>query len=1031
MSKYSREFQQAYKQLNQQQLAAVNAIEGPVMVVAGPGTGKTQTVALRIANILLKTDTEPDSILALTFTESGARAMRQRLISFIGHSAYYVTISTFHAFCTEVIRDNSDLFTIDPSREPISELERLKIFHSLIDQGKWHYICPPNAPHYYTKALMAAIKDLKREGVDTGEFEDSLKKEENFLNSKKSDNLSKQDKIRKIKDVAKNKELLAIYRSYQDYLLETKRFDFEDMINLVTDAYKKDEQLLRTYQERFQYFLVDEYQDTNSAQNEVVDLLASYWKEDANVFVVGDPDQAIYRFQGASIENMLSFSKKYPSAQVITLQENYRSTQNILDSVHNLITHNNLRIDDVVDNLDPHLNAAIGGKGNKVLSATLSSQTAEAVYIAHSIKKAIKAGTSPSEIAVIYHNNADAKEISPILAKFNIEYVTQGGGNILEDPAVQRFIKILRVIRDMRTKQDDLNLFTILHYDIFEIDSLDVLKISRKAADLPAKAGRRATLFDVIEDSKTLEGLGLKDKDKIEKVLEKIATWQNIDANKTFVEFFESVLNESGYLDWLLNSNDAFNKISRINTLFAQAKRMNTSNHEMSLEDFLQDLSVMEDNNIRIEELTFAPREDAIVLTTAHSAKGLEWENVFLYKTYDGQWGNNRNRKLIRLPENILPNSDISKKEKNEDERRLFYVASTRAKKALHITMASNYSAAGRTRETVPTMFLAEMGDNIQKADTSEIEKEAETSIETLLKIPKTITHTKREDSFLSLLVDKFTLSATSLNTYLECAYKFKLNNLLRVPRAKASYLSFGTAIHSALESFYSKMKEDMIRPSKKYLIEQFREAIGQEILTPQEQDLRTAQGETILSAYYEFFQDEITEPLLIEKFSRVHLEDSSAKAGLPAQTGITLTGKMDRLEWYDESDRSVRVVDYKTGKPKTKGQIMGTTQDSHGNLHRQLVFYRILIELDRRLKVSFGEAELDFVQAPHDKSKSGKTRIKIDKGEVEELKKTIRAVMSEIRVLKFPRTTDYTNCTHCEFKDHCWPEGIPTAYNR
>lgn len=1000
-SKTTKEFERAYKALNPEQKRAVDTIEGPVMVVAGPGTGKTQTIALRIANILLKTDTSPDSILALTFTESAAREMQVRLAQCIGHTAYYVNIKTFHGFCVDVIRDNPDRFTIQSAAEPLSELNKFKLFHEFLEKRRWKIIRPINAPHHYVRGLITAVQDLKREAIEPGELVKVLDKEELELSSDSEDPAArerrgKKTEFAKIKrNLAKNRELVEIYRLYEAALRKNKHFDFEDMIGHVTRVFEQDHDLLHTYQERFQYFLVDEYQDTNSAQNKVVELLASHWGEQANVFVVGDPDQSIYRFQGASIENMLSFVRSFPGGTVITLRDNYRSTQSILDAAHSLISHNELRIEDVVASLDPHL------RGTKTKDKCIEivecvSSLSEDIYIAKSIKELLKHGVSPDEIAVIYRNNADAPALARTLAKFDVDYTVQGGGNILAEPVVSKFLKILRVIDEMRDCRDDPNLFTILHYDIFGIDPLDVLKISRLATD------KRMTLFDVINRGELLESLDLTTKDKVQGVLASLAAWQDIDANATFVQFFETVLSDSGYLKVVLEGQDVENNIAALNALFGEVKKMNTTDHKLNLHSFLTNLDLMEENSMRIEGLEAGRRKSAITLTTAHSAKGLEWTHVFVYKCYDTLWGNKRNIDLFNLPSALLPNTDISKKEKNEDERRLFYVALTRAKKRLYLTRSVSYSLYGRAREVAPSMFLFELGDIPTTKLSPSTDEEMVKNMERLLTPQKTSYKSQEASAFLKSLVETFALSATSLSSYLTCPYHFMLHQLLRVPRVKEPYMAYGTAVHAGLETWYRQFKETGVKPSKQFLLKKFDLALAKEVLTREEESHRRKQGHTTLEGYYDFFQHEFTAPLFLEKSFRVHLGNN------------ILTGKVDRIDWLNQEDRTVRVVDYKTGTLKTKGQIMGTTADSRGELHRQLVFYKLLLELDPRLRVRFGDAELDFVQAPADKGKSGKVRLSISDDEVRELKETIHHVMGAIRALHFPRTDNPADCQFC-----------------
>lgn len=1002
-------FTKAYQKLNPEQKRAVDTLEGPVMVVAGPGTGKTQTIALRMANILRQTDMNPDAVLALTFTESGARAMRTRLMEMIGVTAYYCHISTFHSFCIEVIKDNPDRFTLDPTAEPLSELEKLKIMYDLLDHTSLTALRPVGAPRHYVKAILGSISDLKREGVDPEEFSQLLDNEESFLKSADGQELKKAEATKRIKNLAKNRELTKLYRGYQAELKKSERFDFEDMINTVVDTFKVDADLLSGYQERFQYFLVDEYQDTNSAQNELFLQLASFWGDKANVFVTGDPDQSIMRFQGASIENQLSFIKVYPQATVITLKENYRSTQAILDTADALISHNNLRINDVVKGINPHLIAQTG-QGKPLNLVSVSSGTAETIFIAEDIKAKIKSGVSPTDIAIIYRTNHESTTLADTLIKYGLDYSVQGGANVLVDPTVHNFLKILQVIYELRKKDDDEDLFTILHYDIFGIDALDVLKISRLASD------RRLNLFEILADATVLDSLTLTTRSQIDATLSQLKDWQALDANTTFTNFFDTVLDKSGYLKWILKQKDAHHRLARLNTLFDEVKKMNRFDHTLNLAGFITNLTVMEENNLRIEESSFGVSPNAITLTTAHSAKGLEWEHVYIYRSIDGNWGNNAVRNLITLPDGVLQNVKLGDKEQNEDERRLFYVAMTRAKSNLTVSYATSYASYGTSRGAVPTMFLAELPVNqLKTVNVQKIEDEAHLHLEKLLSVNATPDHTTEESAFLQDLVDKFSLSVTALNTYLTCPYLFKLDKLLKVPHAKKPHLAFGTAVHKSLELFYNKLKEDSVPPSKAFLLEAFHTALNHEVITQQDIKVRSAQGDKILSAYFDFYKNDFREPLFLEKFSRVQLDD------------ITLTGKIDRIEWADQSKRTVRVVDYKTGSGKTTGQIEGSTADSSGDLKRQLVFYKLLIDLDRRLQnITFGEAVLDFVQEPSDKGKDGIRRFTITSQEVEDLKKTIRSVMSDIKNLKFPRTTNLKTCTTCVFRDHCWPNGIP-----
>ena len=527
--------------LNKAQKLAVDTIEGPVMVIAGPGTGKTEIIAQRVANILKKTDTSPDAILALTFTESGAKAMRERLLATIGETAYYVNIYTFHSFCSSVLREFPDKFIISPEISPLSELERVEIFHQILDKLDLDYIKPINTPYFYTHALIKAIQDLKREAINSKEFKKILDDQSTYL-KKTQDSLSKTALKLKLKNLNKNLEVLKVYKHYQKALIKRGRYDFEDMINLVVEAFESDESLLLTYQERLHYFLVDEYQDTNSAQNQVVDLLASFWGDQANVFVVGDSNQSIYRFQGASLENTISFQKTYPQAKVITLDQNYRSTQTVLDASLHLIKKNHFKIQSVVKSAKSNLKAQPQLKPKKISTIRFPSEALETYWVANKAKKLIKQGIKPSEIAVLVRHNSDLVSLTDMFSKLNLPVDIEGGNNVLLDPDLNQFLTLLKVINTTKFNFEDLDLFTLFHYQFFDFDPLDVLKLARAASK------KRTSIIDLIQSTK-IKSLNLKHPNHFLNFLTKLTTWQQLDAKLTFPEFFETLLKQSGFLD--------------------------------------------------------------------------------------------------------------------------------------------------------------------------------------------------------------------------------------------------------------------------------------------------------------------------------------------------------------------------------------------------------------------------------------------------------------------------------------------------
>jgi len=342
-NKSSSAFESAYKSLNKAQRAAVDTIEGPVMVVAGPGTGKTQILTLRIANILKQTQMNPQNILALTFTDAGAKAMRERLHRYIGAEAYQVAIYTFHGFAERLIRDYPDAYTRVIGGRPASDLDKITIVENILEDTQFKLLRPIGNPTYYVKPVLNIIGSLKKEYITPDIFAELLTEQETELMSieqfhaKGAHKGKERGEYTKCeKSLQKNRELLLLYRQYESLLSEGSLYDFEDMIVETVKALQSNEDMLRDLQETYQYVLADEHQDVNGSQNKILELLCNF-HDQPNIFVVGDEKQAIYRFQGASLENFLYFEDMFPNTQRISLTENYRSGQTILDAAHSLI----------------------------------------------------------------------------------------------------------------------------------------------------------------------------------------------------------------------------------------------------------------------------------------------------------------------------------------------------------------------------------------------------------------------------------------------------------------------------------------------------------------------------------------------------------------------------------------------------------------------------------------------------------------------------------------------------------------------
>src|SRR5688500_1993313 len=493
-------FREEYEKLNEKQRLAVDTIGGPVMVIAGPGTGKTQILASRVGKILLETDASPENILCLTYTDAGVVAMRKRLLQFIGSDAYKVNIYTFHAFCNDVIQENLSLFE-KTALDPISDLERIELFKELIDSF------PKNHPlkryrgdvYFEINNLQNLFSTMKREGWTPSfinqkidEYISSLTTREDFIYKRKFKEFNpgdlKKDRIEEEKE-KKEKLRAAVneFERFQQAMRNRNRYDFDDMINWVIKAFEENKNLLAQYQEKYQYILVDEYQDTSGTQNRIVELLINYWDK-PNVFVVGDDDQSIYRFQGANVANMLDFANNYKDSLLVVLSNNYRSTQPILDISTTLISRNEDRLVKQLPSLVKQLissNLRLNQLTHPPVIREYENQQQEMIGITLQIEELIKNGTAPGRIGVIYKENKYGEELTKYCQLRNIPVYSKRRLNIFEMPLAQKIIFVFRWLaaeHDIPYGGDEM-LFEILHFDWFNIPAVEIAKLSIEVAD--------------------------------------------------------------------------------------------------------------------------------------------------------------------------------------------------------------------------------------------------------------------------------------------------------------------------------------------------------------------------------------------------------------------------------------------------------------------------------------------------------------------------------------------------------------------
>ncbi|MDO8495087.1 MAG: ATP-dependent DNA helicase [bacterium] len=1020
MKESSQKFADYYKKLNAEQKAAVDTVEGPVMVIAGPGTGKTQVLTLRVANILLKTQVNPGNILAMTFTESGAAEMRQRLSAIIGRTAYQVNIFTFHSFCNDLIQTYPEEFPAILGRKPSNEIEQIELVKKVIDETDLKLLRPFGETYFYLREARRMISHLKREGVGPEDFRNRLAKEEKafaaiddlYYDSGRYKGKMKGKYTDWKKQIDKNVELAEMYRGYQEALVEAKQYDYDDMILEVAKTLAKNESFLLRLQEQFQYFLVDEHQDTNNAQNKVLELLSGFFDQ-PNLFVVGDEKQAIFRFQGASLENFLYFKKLYPGAKLITLKSNYRSTQPILDAAHDLIGNNQRKLSDVLEGVAEGLVSATVHPKKLVEVYSFKQTEAEHYFVSQKISELLKEGISPEEIAVIYRDNRDAFEVGGMLDKHGVPFRVESGENILASLEIRNLINVLRFLNDFSSEE---KLFEILSTDFLGIPALDVYR-------LHAPGVRSVSLLELLQSERRLQSAGVEQIQKVKTLGENLLRWQKLSRNTGLLTLFETVIRESGFLATLLAQKNSAIGLTRLEALFREVKRLVFNHPQTTLADFVRYLDNLEEHQVGIKAGALGYTPKAVRLMTAHGAKGLEFDHVFIVNCFDGHWGNRRIPKLIKLPslglstDNTSPHPDPGNQSRRfphqsgspsatgygeelsvlgggspelDDERRLFYVAITRARKMAYLS----YALQGTNQKTQsPSQFLEEIKPELKgKGEVSIYEERLEKNRAIFYEAPRSPGFSIFEKDYLNELFYRRGLSATALNNYLACPWRYFYLNLLKIPRAKSKSQMYGTAVHAALKDFFNALKDG--QPDLNFLLERFKEALEKEPLLTQEAAQVLVRGNEVLAAYYNFYQS---------RFSAYATQNEFKVTGVTLEVGgrqINLTGSLDKIE-YLAGGKEMNVVDYKTGKPRTRNELEGKTKNATGDYKRQLTFYKLLLDEMPGFSAKMISGEIDFVE-PDKSGKFHKERFTIEATEAQELKAIVVKTAEEIISLGF-----------------------------
>jgi DNA helicase-2/ATP-dependent DNA helicase PcrA len=1024
-------YEEVYKKLNANQKIAVDTIDGSVMVVAGPGTGKTQVLGARVASILKTTDTMAENILCLTFTEAATTALRQRIYQFIGSESYKVNIYTYHGFCNMVIQENKDLFGIQ-DLDPVSELETLEIMREIIDQLSNKSLLKRfvGDVYYDARNLNKLFGLLKKDNLSPNDIALKVEKakqdmldDPSFYYTRKYGKYAKGDlKENKYKEATdsldKLQEASDLLLHYDAILKKRKRYDFNDMLAWVLDKLTTNEDLLLKYQEQYQYFLVDEYQDTNGIQNDLLYTLINYW-ENPNVFVVGDDDQSIYKFQGANVENIYQFYEKYNEhINLVILDQNYRSSQNILDGSNHIIKHNNERLVGKVPNLNKDIVAAnsdVAGITQALKVVEYPNTFQEIVSITSKLKDLKAKGISLSQVGIMYRNHSQSDELIKFLESEGISYNVAKTQNVLDVPLVHQLNNMLTYFMLESSKLDSGQhlLFEILHYHTFShITAFDIARLSNLFSK-DWDNGWRAQLHDAAKDL----GISKAARDELKTFLEDVEFWLKEMHNITLQTLVERIMSKMKFISRALASRDATFQIQCLKTYYNFLKEETSRNPYLSLKEFLHKLDLLQENNLGLKLNKIIHGIDGVNLMTVHGSKGLEFDYVYVLGCTENKWEKDKTSLPFKL-NLLLPGEPAKALE--EESRRLFYVALTRARKNIEISYALKND---KEKDLIKSLFVVE----IEESFAALFQKE-EASEEDLLRFFDFMLASSNEgytklvhQDFVKKEVENFRLSATNLNSYLKCPVAFFYQNIIRVPSAKGESMTFGTAIHYALDGLFKELtglKSD--EEAKSLLTRKFTSAMlsSKEAFTKEGLERRLFYGEEILGKYY-------------DEYSKTWEGQGEIKTELYLKNceidGVPIRGQIDKVVI---NDNHVKVVDFKTGqykygKGKVKPPIVLEDNPDEKNFEkryggdywRQVLFYKALVESDNTQNLKVLSGEIDFIEP--DGEEHQKVKIMVNDEEYRFVRNQISSVFAKIQNLEFEEGCEKEDCQWCTFNSY------------
>ena len=952
--------------LNDEQLEAVKFGSGPLMIVAGAGTGKTKVITHRIAYLILTKQALPEEILALTFTDKAASEMEERVDILLPYGFSNVAISTFHSFGDRLLREYAFNLGLSSDFEVLSRPEQVIFLKERIFDFDFNIYRPLGDPTRFIDSILTLYSRAKDEDISPDEYLAYVEKYKRTIETN-------EPAEEQIDFYNQHLELARGYKKLQEFMAKEGKVDFGDQVYLTLHLLRQNPSILSSIQARYKFILIDEFQDTNYSQFQMIKLMAG---KQSNITVVADDDQSIYKFRGAAISNILNFKDVYPDAQLVVLTKNYRSTQAILDASYKLICHNNPDRLEVKENIDKRLVALEPGE-KFVTHIHYDTLTGEADAVADIIERKVKENKFQyNDFAILVRSNNHADAYMRSLNMRSIPFRFTGNRGLYSREEVRILISFLKVIANV---DDSMQLYHLVTSDIYRIPMIDI------STAMSIANRQHKSLYYVLTHPDELEiDFGEEALATIEKIVADIKLYLDLSRDDETGVLLYKFLKNTNYLNRLIEEDSDY-KIKNIARFFEVVRNF----RELALDNdrvfiFVKHLEALIEAGDDPATAEADLDDNAVNIMTIHKSKGLEFPIVFMVSLVKEKFPSRNRKDPIALPndliKDVLPSGDFH----IQEERRLFYVGMTRAKRELYLTSARDYGGK-RTRKI--SQFVVEAMDKLL-ADEDYLKTSPLEAIEKFAPIVKNPT------DHYSIIPDDhhINLSHYIIDYYLTCPLKYKYIHILRVPLMPHHSIIYGKAIHEAVKEYHLNKMND--RPmTLEEVIDVFHKSwLSEGFLSAEHEQQRRKAGEEALHNFFDKQEKSPYQPEMIEKEFNFVIDYDR------------VTGRWDRV---DKRDGEIHIVDFKSSNVRRQKDA-----DNRAKNSLQLAIYALAYEMiyEQRPK----SVELHFL----DTGIIGRSSVS-DKA-LQKARDCIKEASRGIRKRDYTAKPGYNNCKYCAYSDVC-----------